>query len=499
MGKADSQKYVNSIDLANDADETLKQINEMHLRLVYEYVLEKSPAKKTKGQLVQELLEHALSIRQKEQNLVFKGKTSDEVTKYISLLQSSRQLKDALDKRAHPDSLPDAVPVSSPGDSDSQTELISEKIDTDTAFFQYLQEHFGEIAYVKMASHAFRSVLQAAGKPYQFLIKASDMNIPIDIIVNGSSSMDDIWKYLRNQERYDMGMFRPIEDVLHSWSVFASQRPNIHIKNCHIPMLHNYVRIGFRTNRAAVARVGIYAYGQPIDDDKKYLYFDETDGQYDRFRTEYEYLWEHAEPLNIHSIDIINSDIRATEFLRKGIENGAKQVDIAFHAGTQWLRDDDKIEVFTKMMDMKIHCRLIINTGKAVQNIKEHMRDPNKVYDSIDDNIIQWYKQYLKYPKLLQIRVSDIPMMHAHNHIEFAETSVTHVGFYAYANTSMKKNYRQIFTPESSFYGLFQKEYEYLWEHAKDIHKYMEEQKQNIFVISRENSDGSEQPQKLCP
>ena len=97
------------------------------------------------------------------------------------------------------------------------------------------------------------------------------------------------------------------------------------------------------------------------------------------------------------------------------------------------------------------------------------MRSANKVYVGIAQNIRQWRNFQSKHPDIIQVRISQIPVLHAFYHTWSPAAPLIYLSYYSYDNAAMHKNYSQIFDRSSAYYDLYTNEFEYLWENGSLI------------------------------
>ena len=53
-------------------------------------------------------------------------------------------------------------------------------------------------------------------------------------------------------------------------------------------------------------------------------------------------------------------------------------VDMAFHAGSEWRRNSDKVDILTHIIDKSITLRILVNSADTVSSICSHMSQPLK-------------------------------------------------------------------------------------------------------------------------
>ena len=158
----------------------------------------------------------------------------------------------------------------------------------------------------------------------------------------------------------------------------------------------------------------------------------------------------------------------SVEFVQNGIERGAERIDLAFHAGSEWLMIDDKLAVISEIVRRKIRCRILINSEASVSNIIPHMRSENKMYVGLTQTEKNWRDFQARYSDFIELRVSEIPLLHAVYHVKGVQESAVRIGYYTYDNAWMKKNYISVFPQKSPYYDLYAQEFSYLWEQAHE-------------------------------
>ena len=254
------------------------------------------------------------------------------------------------------------------------------------------------------------------------------------------------------------------------WTDLCVQYPGkVSLRFSPTPVIHQYTEVRCSSSDRTESFVGMYAYGGSAFDNCPYMRLTCKNKYYPVFRTEAEHLWKisQSDPSIIPGSE---HQIRSSEeFIKAGIEQCAERIDLAFHAGAEWLMIDSKLDIIAEIIEKKIPCRILINDEESVKNIIPHMRSANKAYVGIAQNIRQWRDFQSKHPDIIQVRISQIPVLHAFYHTWSPAAPLIYLSYYSYDNATMHKNYSQIFDQSSAYYDLYTNEFEYLWENGSLI------------------------------
>ena len=143
-------------------------------------------------------------------------------------------------------------------------------------------------------------------------------------------------------------------------------------------------------------------------------------------------------------------------------------LDLAFHAGSVWHQDIERLEILQALADAGKKIRVIVNSPEMAELIGKHMRHKMKKYLAYDEAIALWKNLESMYDNV-QIRISSIPMMRIYYSFHMADpaNNTTRIKFYTYNNERMDTNFSQNFIASDAAYLLYKKEFEYLWEQAQ--------------------------------
>ena len=142
-------------------------------------------------------------------------------------------------------------------------------------------------------------------------------------------------------------------------------------------------------------------------------------------------------------------------------------VDFAFHAGSAWLQDMERLEALTTLCNARIKIRVLVNRPEIAESMSKYMRHKLKKYLSFEDAIDSWLTLRNEYPNL-EFRISDIPLLRIYYSFSMKNSaeSATRIKFYTHGNPRIDKNFLQDFTGEDDFYKLYKSEFEFLWDNA---------------------------------
>lgn len=146
--------------------------------------------------------------------------------------------------------------------------------------------------------------------------------------------------------------------------------------------------------------------------------------------------------------------------------NGLISVDMAFHSGSEWRRNNDMVNTLNMLQQMGCRLRVLVNTPKAAEIVCKHMRMPNKKYIPFKDSIKEWCELAQQYPNM-EVRALDIPLLHRLYVVRGENDGSASVKYYSYGNYIAEKDYRREFEYDDAGYALYADEFDYLWRIAE--------------------------------
>lgn len=156
---------------------------------------------------------------------------------------------------------------------------------------------------------------------------------------------------------------------------------------------------------------------------------------------------------------------KGADFVAEGINSSkTKSVDMAFHSGLDWLSNPEKVRLLTQMMSQKIYLRVLINSESSINEISLSMQQPDRMYAGFARCIEEWKKWEKKYPNYMEVRISDLPLMHRVYLIhECNGVGTANVTYYTYGNRMHDDDVRCCFNLNTPGYKLYSNEFNFLW------------------------------------
>jgi len=123
-------------------------------------------------------------------------------------------------------------------------------------------------------------------------------------------------------------------------------------------------------------------------------------------------------------------------FFKKGFDKllDIQCVDMAFHAGAEWRRDSEKVDILTHIIDKSIILRILVNSADTVSAVCSHMSQPLKKYVGFDSCMEEWIELAQTYPDVVQVRIADVPLLHRLYILRGEKAGYVNVKYYTYGN-----------------------------------------------------------------
>lgn len=145
------------------------------------------------------------------------------------------------------------------------------------------------------------------------------------------------------------------------------------------------------------------------------------------------------------------------------------EIDMSFRAGLEWHLDSDVVDFLYSILERNIKLRVLVNNSTIVEKTAVHMRQLLKKYYGYDQSLSDWLGLAEMYPKLVIIRVADIPLMRRYYNIKGQDKGIAKISYYTYGNYSPNRDYQMTMNTNDREYSLYAKEFEYLWEKGSHI------------------------------
>lgn len=171
----------------------------------------------------------------------------------------------------------------------------------------------------------------------------------------------------------------------------------------------------------------------------------------------------------VNTVDFFNSNLNEKSHL------SVKGIDMAFHAGAAWLRAGHQKDILDTILQRKIPTRILINTPEAAESIARHMRDDNALYFPFEQVARLWKKYAADHSDMLEVRACPIPLLRVYHNIRFHEDpdkstyDRMHLKYYVYQNMNLENSFEHELSSFSKYYGIYQKEFAYLWDAATPL------------------------------
>lgn len=157
-----------------------------------------------------------------------------------------------------------------------------------------------------------------------------------------------------------------------------------------------------------------------------------------------------------------------SKFFTYGIKNlqNIQCVDMAFHAGSEWRRNSDKVDILTSIFEKDITLRILVNSAETVAAVCSHMAQPLKKYVGFDSCVEEWSELSKLYPDAVHVRVADVPLLHRLYIVRGEAEGFVNVKYYTYGNYTPDKDFRMVFDNSGMEYKLYTEEFDYIWNKA---------------------------------
>ena len=139
---------------------------------------------------------------------------------------------------------------------------------------------------------------------------------------------------------------------------------------------------------------------------------------------------------------------------------------MAFHAGADWRRSSEKVEILTSIIDKGITLRVLVNSAETVTSVCSHMSQPLKKYVGFDNCVEEWLELARIYPDTIHVRVADVPLLHRLYIRKEEKNGFVNVKYYTYGNYTPDKDFRRVFDNSGMEYKLYTREFDYIWNKA---------------------------------
>lgn len=280
-GKTKSNTYISKIEISSvKAKKLIDSLLTERVKYVYRKIIGKNSEEYEKSEMLYELLKYALQQDQSVQQEIYRNRNSDEIKSYI----------DSMKNMQYTETLPNDNVITETASYDINMSKM-----TIDSFFDYIEEYIDDVKILQIACHAGDMWLQPSNRHYRLIKKLCDLKSEIQVIINTQTAVESIWKHMRDEEAYQLGMYRELEDITRDWNKFSQANNNIRVRKCNYPLLHNYIYCEFKNNIEPIMRIGLYMYGDSFFESHSYFIINSNDEQYKLLKYEFKYLWNISE------------------------------------------------------------------------------------------------------------------------------------------------------------------------------------------------------------
>lgn len=147
-----------------------------------------------------------------------------------------------------------------------------------------------------------------------------------------------------------------------------------------------------------------------------------------------------------------------------------ESIGMAFHGGEHWFLDVEKRTIFQIIEEKNIPLRILLNSEEALKNIWCHTSRGYLAPGSLDSARNNWGVFQNRYPNTMEVRVSDIPLMHRMYLIRLKDgTGIANIAVYTYGDNPEKNTARLLLSQNDPAYTSFIEEFDYLWGKATTV------------------------------
>lgn len=342
---------------------------------------------------------------------------------------------------------------------DSVEQFIKEKLNTPGTIIEVnLAFNHG----VRWLTHRNRTQLL-----YQIIERANRVNI----LMPEYHIAEEFTKYQRKPNSYYISSHIPPQKL---WNKFAQENTEkITLKISPVPVLRQFVSFVFEEEVNSALYVGFYTYGGSSFEKNPFQLLSLGELHYDTYLNEFGALWDISADINTILSNKAAKNYDLVDFFNSNLSNitELESIDIACHAGSEWLTDMRRIDLLNRLIENKVHINVIITEPQQAEIIASHMRHNECIYVSFSENMKYWMCFQQKHSDFVRVKVSQLPMMH--NYYAFNRTNplqdCMRINFYTYNNPYMGNNIIHILRPHSPQFQLFKQEFSYLWSISEEL------------------------------
>ncbi|MBQ8058064.1 MAG: toll/interleukin-1 receptor domain-containing protein [Ruminococcus sp.] len=170
-----------------------------------------------------------------------------------------------------------------------EIDVVRPKDDIRGFFNKHLQDIENVVA-VDLAFHA-GSVWHQSVDRLDTIQTLAEAGVEIRVIVN----TPEVATFLERHTRHKLKKYMPFEEAIERWRYLESVYENIHVKVTDIPMMRIQYTIRKKDSSKDAMRIKYYTHGVSQMEKNYIQEYDSSDYQYELYRGEFDYVWEHTE------------------------------------------------------------------------------------------------------------------------------------------------------------------------------------------------------------
>ena len=151
------------------------------------------------------------------------------------------------------------------------------------------------------------------------------------------------------------------------------------------------------------------------------------------------------------------------------------QIDMAFHTGAMYIENDEYGLLLNRMCNSNIKMRILLNDSKALpKQMLGCLAVADKKYISVNKCINFWKNVAEKSGGIIETKVISVPLFRRYYNIKSVssqnkETGIMNLSYYTYGGMGVQIDYSKTFTNREKMYDVYDKEFKWLWEKAKEL------------------------------
>ncbi len=173
-----------------------------------------------------------------------------------------------------------------------EIDVVRPKNDITGFFLKHIQDLENVVA-VDLAFHA-GSVWHQSVDRLDTLQTLAEAGVEIRVIVN----TPEVAEFLERHTRHKLKQYMAYEDAIAHWRHIESLYENVHVKVTDIPMMRIQYTIRKKDSSKDAMRIKYYTHGVSQMDRNYIQEYNYDDYQYELYRSEFEYVWQHTDDNN---------------------------------------------------------------------------------------------------------------------------------------------------------------------------------------------------------